>query len=413
MSTSNKHIRIGGVLYTHETTHRSILGDFANEIARRGWKIGGVVQELLFDDKGERIGVDAVEVDTGTRYPISRPTEESKVSKTCTLDRAALTDATTPLRNALNNEVDLMVVEKFGEQEREGSGLADDILSAVADGIPTLVAVPASEVEKWNEFSGYMGDLLPSNIQDLWRWWGPHKLYRELANSVIDAPVKRVVLGLNWTLVEGPNGCGLAQSPSKDTPGCKSLPHAGSFAGNSLRELAELATSWNPFETAIGIAAVNAHWNRYDLKGSDENGLDSLKGVDGPIAVVGRFPGISERLPGANVIERSPQDGEYPEQAAENLIGESEGAIITASTLVNRSLPNLLSAGRNTKICLVGPGTPLAPDLHVHGIDTLSGLVITDPDGAAQAVAEGGGAKALKKFGNFVTLKEPISTSSF
>ncbi|MCW9045051.1 MAG: DUF2478 domain-containing protein, partial [Alphaproteobacteria bacterium] len=195
MSTSNKHIRIGGVLYTHETTHRSILGDFANEIARRGWKVGGVVQELLFDDKGERIGVDAVEVDTGTRYPISRPTEESKVSKTCTLDRAALTDATTPLRNALNNEVDLMVVEKFGEQEREGSGLADDILSAVADGIPTLVAVPASEVEKWNEFSGYMGDLLPSNIQDLWRWWGPHKLYRELANSVIDAPVKRVVLG--------------------------------------------------------------------------------------------------------------------------------------------------------------------------------------------------------------------------
>ncbi len=407
MSTSSKHIRIGGVLYTHDTNHRSILGDFAKEIARRGWKVGGVVQELLFDEKGERCGVDAVEVDTGERYPISRPTEESMISKTCTLDHAALTDATRPLRNAVNNEVDLMVVEKFGEQEREGSGLADDILTAVADGIPTLVAVPAAEVEKWNEFSGYMGDLLPSYTEALWRWWGPHKLYQELANSVADEPVKRVVIGLNWTFVEGPNGCGMAQSPSKDTPGCKSLPQAGDFAGKSLKELAQLATSWNPFETAIGIAAVNAFWNRSDLKGSDVNGLDTLKDVDGPIAVVGRFPGISDRLPGASIIERVPQDGEYPEQAAENLISESDGAIITASTLVNRSLPNLLSAGRNSKICLVGPGTPLCPDLHVHSIDVLSGLVITDPDGAAQAVAEGGGAKALKKFGNFVTLKAP------
>lgn len=404
---ASKHIRIGGVLYTRETEHRTILRDFAEEVSRRGWQVGGVVQELIFDENGERVGVDVVEIDTGEHIAISRPTADTMAAKTCTLDRSALTDATSPLRRAVDKRVDLMVVEKFGEQEQDGSGLADEILAAVVEGIPTLVAVPAEALERWNTFSGGMGDLLASDSQALWRWWGPHNLYRELANSVEDAPVKRVVLGMNWTLVEGPHGCGLAQTPSKDTPGCKSLPQAGSFSGKSLKELARLATSWNPFETAVGIAAVNAHCNRFDLKGSQENGLDMFGDVDGPVAVVGRFPGIAERLPGAKVIEKAPQDGEYPEQAAEKLISDSEAAVITASTLVNRSLPNLLSSGRNTRIALVGPGTPLTPDLHAHGIEILSGLVIIDTDGAAQAVAEGGGAKALKKFGRYTTLRAP------
>jgi len=411
MSIRTRHIKVGGVLYTSDTGNRSLLADFARDLKARGWKVGGVVQEVLRTADGIREGVDIVDIHSGEHIPISRPTNESMTSGTCTLDRGALADSTAPLRNAIDRNVDLIVVEKFGEREQEGSGLADEILEAVAQGIPTLVSVPASALEDWNAFSGGMSDLLPSTPEALWRWWGAQNMCRELSYGVSDGPVERIVIGLNWTLVQGPDGVGLAQSPRKGTPGCNSLPDSGVLADKSLRELAELANSWNPFETAIGIAAINAATNTAakidQLKTTNENGLDVFKDVDGPVSIVGRFPYLDDRLPDANIIERKPKDGEFPEHAFGELIGNAEAAIITASTLVNHSLANIMAAARNTRVALVGPGVPLDPALHSHGIEVLSGLLIEDAEGAARAVAEGAGAKALKKFGREITLRAP------
>jgi len=409
MSTRTRHIKVGGVLYTRETGNRSLLSDFARTIKERGWKVGGVVQEVLEAADGTREGVDIVDIHSGDRIPISRPTNESMSSGTCTLDRGALADSTAPLRDAIKRNVDLMIVEKFGEREQDGSGLADEILQAVVQGIPTLVSVPSEALEGWNAFSGGMSDLLPSTPEALWRWWGPQNLYRELAHSVEDGPVERIVIGLNWTLVQGPNGVGLAQSPRKGTPGCNSLPDSASLPDKGLKELAQLATSWNPFETAIGIAAINAFTNTESkiaaLKTTGENGLDVFKDVDGPVSIVGRFPYLDDRLPEAKIIERQPKAGEFPEPAFGELIGNAEAAIITAATLVDHSLANIMAAARNTRVALVGPGVPLNPWLHDHGIEVLSGLLIEDADGAARAVAEGAGAKRLKTFGREITLR--------
>lgn len=412
MSIRTRHIKVGGVLYTHDTGNRSLLSDFARELKRRGWKVGGVVQEVLNAPDGTREGVDIVDIHSGDRIAISRPTNESMTSGTCTLDRGALADSTAPLRDAIARNVDLLVVEKFGEREQDGSGLADEILEAVAQGIPTPVSVPAEALEDWNAFSGGMSDLLPSTPEALWRWWGPQNMLRELAHSVEGGPVERIVIGLNWTLIQGPNGVGLAQSPRKGSPGCNSLPDSGVLEGKGLKDLAQLATSWNPFETAIGIAAINAYTNTQEkiekLNHSSENGLDVFKGVDGPVSIVGRFPYLDDRLPDANIIERKPKDGEFPEHAFGELIGNAEAAIITSSTLIDHSLANIMAAARNTRVALVGPGVPLDPALHSHGIEILSGLLIEDADGAARAVAEGAGAKTLKKFGREITLRAPL-----
>ena len=62
-------------------------------------------------------------------------------------------------------------MEKFGEREQLGEGLADDILAAMVEGIPVLVAVPVTAVDKWKQFTGGMTDMLPSNITALQNWW--------------------------------------------------------------------------------------------------------------------------------------------------------------------------------------------------------------------------------------------------
>lgn len=220
----------------------------------------------------------------------------------------------------------------------------------------------------------------------------------------IAGATERVLVGLNWTLVVGPSGAGCAHTPARGTAGCRSLPEPGTYAGRPLAELATLVASDNVFEQTIGFAAINAHHNRYDLEGAPENGLDLVEPRGERTVVIGRFPGLDERLPGAAVIEREPGPGDYPEEAADELLPKAEQLVITASTLTNLTLPQLLSLAPKAFTVVLGPSTPLCRGLFRFGIDALSGLVITDLAGAASVVTEGGAVSALKRHARFVTI---------
>ena len=164
-------IRAAAVLYTPEMTERSVLAAFAEEQKTKGLKVGGLVQQDHLDDQGIKDGIDAIAVDTGEHIPLKRPTESDFINGVCSLDHSALTESTGALRRAINNKADLIIVEKFGEQEQKGAGLADEILSAMAEGIPILILVPASALEQWNRFSGGLADLLPYSPEAIGRWW--------------------------------------------------------------------------------------------------------------------------------------------------------------------------------------------------------------------------------------------------
>jgi uncharacterized protein len=164
-------IRAAAVIYSKNTKAEFVFSNFAKEMKTQGLSVGGLVQEFLYDDEGNRTGLDAIEVDTGARIPINRPTESDKTNGVCSLDRSALTESTSALRRAIANRVDLIVVEKFGEQEQKGSGLADEILAAMAEGIPTLVLVPQSALEQWNTFSGGMADEITCSPEAVRDWW--------------------------------------------------------------------------------------------------------------------------------------------------------------------------------------------------------------------------------------------------
>jgi len=164
-------IRAAAVLYTPETADSSVLAAFAEELKSQGRKVGGLIQRPHFDEQGVKDGIDAIAVDSGEHIPLKRPTESDYVNGVCSLDHAALTESTGALRRAIENRVDLMVVEKFGEQEQKGSGLADEILAAMAEGIPVLVLVPASAQEEWNRFSGGLADTLPCSLAAIRHWW--------------------------------------------------------------------------------------------------------------------------------------------------------------------------------------------------------------------------------------------------
>ena len=214
-----------------------------------------------------------------------------------------------------------------------------------------------------------------------------------------------VLLGFNWTYVEGPAGAGLCQTPARGSAGCRSLPEPGGYRGRALADLAALVASDNGLERALGFAAINAHHNRYALGGECANGLDLLD-PDAPSVVMGRFPDLDRRLPGAKVIEREPGPGDYPESAAATLIPAAAQIAITSATIANGSLGRILALARADAFCaLLGPSTPLCPALFAYGIDALSGLVVVDRERARRVIAEGGAVRALHPVTRMVTLR--------
>ncbi len=170
-STGECEISLAGALYRSRERETGLLQRFADELTAQGWRVGGIVQEILKKEDGAGGGIDAVELDTGHHIAINRPTKATLENKSCSLDTQALAETSTAIERAIAQGMDLILVEKFGEQEQQGQGMAANILHAAAEGVPTLVAVPDGVRGKWAEFTGDMGDEIPYTIEAFRAWW--------------------------------------------------------------------------------------------------------------------------------------------------------------------------------------------------------------------------------------------------
>lgn len=396
-------LRPAGLVYTSNTREIPLLSDFARELSARGWRVGGLTQEVFRGPDGYKREIVATEMDTGGKISLAKYQGDRSKETECAFDTAALAEATRAVRRAVENHADLIVIEKFSRREMEGQGLFAEILSAMAEGIPTLTLVSAEALEEWTQFTGGMSVLVPADPAAIWTWWGPQRLYRDLELGVGDGTAIRVLIGLNWVLIESEQGCGLAQTPERGTAGCRSAADED-LTGRPLRELAAMVHSFDPFESAIGLAAINAHYNRFDLDTPEGNGLETFASGDDPVTVIGRFPKLEKRFKNFTVVEQHPRDGEIPDWAAPWVLPGTERVLITASTLVNRSLPGLLAACPNAEVALIGPSAPLTPRLHSYGITLLGGMVVTDVDGLVRVIAEGGAISAIKPYTRMATL---------
>ncbi|MBB4285103.1 DUF2478 domain-containing protein [Roseospira goensis] len=397
----------------HAGAVEDLLIGFAAALRTRGVRVGGLAQRTTRTAAGRKTGMAVIDVGSGAAHDIMQ--KLGRDSRACSLDTQGLTEASAVLRRALAGGVDLLVVSKFSHLEAEGRGLAQEMFAAMAEGVPVLTLVPQAHAVDWLRATAPVGSLLAPRLEACWRWWGPHGLYAALAAAVPAAAVaRRVVIGLNWTLVEAADGgVGLAQTPVRDGPGCRPPTGAGELAGRPLRALAAGAGNWDPMAAALGAAAVNAALNRPDLVGAAAagNGLDLFAAAAADAAapvMVGAFPGLRERVPHLRLIERTAGPDRDPEAAAPVLLPGADAVLLTASTVANGTLPGLLALTRpGAAVVLVGPGTPLTPMLFDHGITTLAGLVVEDRDGLARAVAEGVGARGLRRFGRDVVWHRP------
>ena len=107
------------------------------------------------------------------------------------------------------------------------------------------------------------------------------------------------------------------------------------------------------------------------------------------IGVVGHLnmpKSIREEASQVWILERNPRPGDYPDSACDDLLPRCDTVIITASALVNKTLPRRLELCANAYTILTGPTCPMCPELLNMGLDRLSGLVITNRPGMKEKI---------------------------
>ncbi len=176
-------VAFAAAVYPAKKGERTGLVPFVEALKKSGVRVGGIIQEKVAMGNGGMRRVDAVDIATGRRIPLNQPTPETWRTRVCSLDVSALAETSAFLRKSIEDRVELMVVEKFGDAERDGAGLTDEILQGIAAGIPLLIAVPETNLDVWTERTGGMGAVLPFDEMAFHEWWV--SVQHEYANSAV------------------------------------------------------------------------------------------------------------------------------------------------------------------------------------------------------------------------------------
>jgi len=209
-----------------------------------------------------------------------------------------------------------------------------------------------------------------------------------------NVPVRSVLVGAHWTVVCSRH-CGMASTLiDNHSHGHSQVKDAGRLHTKTARELAEYARSDNPLEASIGVAAINSLLEVDESSAVEINAFDVLtrNGHGRNVALVGHFPFIPKLRPAVGqlwVLEQHPAEGDYPAEAAADLIPQADVVAITSTALINQTLSGLLALCRpDALVMALGPSTPLSPVMFNHGINILSGSRIMDESAVQRTVAQ-------------------------
>jgi uncharacterized protein len=218
-----------------------------------------------------------------------------------------------------------------------------------------------------------------------------------------ESPVKDVRQGPFQTAVLT-RYCGLASTPHDPGPHHDQTPvkEAGLLLEKDAKQLAHMANSLSPVESAIGMATINSLIEVDEQRCMELNAGDLLekKGEGKRVAIVGHFPFIPRLRKVVRdlwVIEKNPQEGDFTEAEAENLIPQADVVGITGTAFTNHTIEHLLElCNPKAYVVILGGTAPLSPVLFDYGIDAISGTKVIEPETVLRCVSQGATFRQLK-----------------
>ena len=226
-------------------------------------------------------------------------------------------------------------------------------------------------------------------------------------NMAQSIKVKDVRAGLGYTCVMLEDGsCGLAYTFRNELGNCCGiLDVAGRLIGMDAGELITWAKENDRLKAAIGLAAINAIMNDPRKSWDTGNVLAAFTLHESDtFGMVGEFHPILEKVKTMTkniyVFEQNvPEDsGLYPSETIPLYLPKCDIVVLTATSIINHTFDEVSSYCKNAKeVCLVGPSTPLCPEIFKkYNITLLAGSVVKNPELILQIISQGGGTMSMK-----------------
>ncbi len=140
-----------------------VLLDICGHLVSQGFALAGMVQ--IGKTRAGRSRCDMILEDLGSGEQVEISEDRGPLARGCMLAVAQLVYALELATRSLDENCDLLVVNKFGKTEAEGGGFRPLIVEALTRNIPVLIAVPATNLESWRHFAGGLAAEFP--IEDL------------------------------------------------------------------------------------------------------------------------------------------------------------------------------------------------------------------------------------------------------
>lgn len=166
----NAKLMLAAVQHSGETDLDvdQLILDFARDLREKGYRVGGVAQVNTIPTGACRCDMALEELTSGKVMQISQ--QLGPGSSGCRLDSSALEHETGLVEASLDEDIDILIINKFGKQEADGMGLRSAIARAAAAGIPVLAGLNPALNDAWDAFCGGEGQILDANPSVLKNW---------------------------------------------------------------------------------------------------------------------------------------------------------------------------------------------------------------------------------------------------
>lgn len=160
--------KLAGVLADGDRSGDIFMSSVADALAGHGLCVGGVVQHNLLQPGASRCDMVLIELTTGTRIRISQ--NLGACARGCRLDSAALEMVAGLVESSVGQNLDVVIINKFGKRESEGAGLLQVIVQFLEQDIPVLAGLSRPNLHGWLAFTGEYGVTLPQDHEAVAGW---------------------------------------------------------------------------------------------------------------------------------------------------------------------------------------------------------------------------------------------------
>lgn len=161
---------ITAIIYPEGQRVDHVMRRIAQHLIADGRSVAGFIEIRRPREDRTRCDMILQEIASGERVIISE--DRGSDARGCMLNVQELARAETLATRALENRPDLLIINKFGKTEAEGRGFRCLMVIAIDQAIPILIAVPARNLDPWQQFSATLSNNVPvetlaSDMNDL------------------------------------------------------------------------------------------------------------------------------------------------------------------------------------------------------------------------------------------------------